>query len=239
MRILIGLVWLAVGTVLLAWHDGPGQEHLSLDTAGQLASKAASEAQQGRWAEAVEGYDAALVSLPEDQETLSRDLRLERAKARVSAGQLPEARMELESLLDQLKADPKASRTTLAGARQALATTQYYVTWLLRLEGEPAQVWEPEIESARQLHRLLAEDADKQGDAAAAAVHREDVEATIRLARMDLSELQALNLPSCCSGCKSGACKSACKGKRPGNGKDKPQDSRGAGMGPPPDEAGN
>ena len=52
------------------------------------------------------------------------------------------------------------------------------------------------MESARQAYKLLAEEAEKRGDAAAAKKHREDLEASIRLARMDLSELQGLPLPS-------------------------------------------
>jgi hypothetical protein len=66
----------------------------------------------------------------------------------------------------------------------------------MRLEGQGREVWEPEAESARQNYKMLAEDAAKKGDAPAVRKHREDLEASIRLARMDLSELQGLPLPS-------------------------------------------
>jgi hypothetical protein len=108
----------------------------------------------------------------------------------------------------------------------------------MRLEGEPREVWEPEIEASRQTYRLLAEQALAADDTAAAEGNQEDLEAAIRLARMDLSELQALALPSQCKGCCSGQCK--CKGK--GKGKSKSQgekDARGAGSGPPPDGRGS
>jgi hypothetical protein len=157
----------------------------------------------------------------------------------MSAGQLPEARSELGALVDELRGDSAASGELADEAKRALAVSQYYVTWLLRLEGEPAAVWEPEIESARQIHRLLAEEAEQSGKTEAAKGHEDDVEATIRLARMSLEELQALKLPKQCCGCKSGSCKSACKnpGKKPGAPKDK--DARGASSGPPPDGSGH
>ena len=98
--------------------------------------------------------------------------------------------------MDELAADPAADPTLLADARSTLANSQYYMTWLMRLEGLGREAWEPEVEAARQNYKLLAEEAEKRGDAAAAKKHREDLEASIRLARMDLSELQGLPLPS-------------------------------------------
>ncbi|MGC3971758.1 MAG: hypothetical protein QM775_31775 [Pirellulales bacterium] len=137
----------------------------------------------------------------------------------------------------------KAPADLLASARQSLAVSQYYTTWLMRLEGEPPEIWEPEIESARQIHRLLAEQTEREGGASSsdAAEHRENVEATIRLARMDLDELQALKLPSQCCNCKGGACKKASKkpGQKPKPQANEPKDARGASLGPPPDDGGN
>jgi hypothetical protein len=105
------------------------------------------------------------------------------------------------------------------------------------LEGEPPDVWEPEIEGARQNYRLLAEQA---GDSAAAMSYQEDLEAAVRLARMDLSELQGLNLPRQCQGCKSCNGNGRCKGKGPTKSKNQgPRDVRGASSGPPPDNSGH
>ena len=88
------------------------------------------------------------------------------------------------------------------------------------MEGLPQEEWEPEIESSRQHFRLLAEksSADKNG-------YQEKLESAIRLARMDLTELQGLPLPGCCKGCRSGKCSSQAK-KPP---QKKLEDSRGAG----------
>ena len=81
----------------------------------------------------------------------------------------------------------------LTEARSTLANSQYYMTWLMRLEGYGQEVWEPEIEAARQTYKLLAEQA---ADPKERQRHQEDLEAAVRLARMDLGELQGLPLPS-------------------------------------------
>jgi hypothetical protein len=112
----------------------------------------------------------------------------------------------------------------------------------MRLEGAPRQQWEPEIEGSRQLYRLLAEKTLEQGDTQAASQHQKDLEAAIRLARLDLSQLQALPLPSQCKGCCAGQCqcigKCQCnkKGMNKAQGK---KDARGASSGAPPDGKGN
>ena len=54
----------------------------------------------------------------------------------------------------------------------------------------------PEVEDARQNYKLLAEEAEKRGDKVAAARFREDLESSVRLARMELSDLQGFPLPS-------------------------------------------
>jgi hypothetical protein len=236
MRVFFVLAWVAVGVLFYAWHAGPGQQLMALDEAGRLAAAAADSARTGNWSEAVARYDSALAALPEDRPTHARQLRLERAKAQLQIGRLPEARVELGALVDGLEADANAPQDLLDDALQALAVSQYYTTWLMRLEGEPETIWEPEIESARQIHRLLAEEAEQRGDSKKQE-HFENEEATIRLARMGLDELQALKLPCQCCNCKAGACKSACK--KPGQSPNEPKDARGASMGPPPDNAGN
>ena len=92
--------------------------------------------------------------------------------------------------------DKSADETLLAEAKATLANSQYYMTWLMRLEGRPEADWQPEVESARQTFRLLAAEAEKSGNAEKAKSHREDLESSIRLARMELTELQGLPLPS-------------------------------------------
>jgi hypothetical protein len=193
LRILILTVWLLVPVVGYALHMGPGQDKLKLDAAADHIRAAEQAAADEDYPAAVARYEEALKVLPAGRTAEARKVRLEKAKAQMLAKQLPEAHADLKALVDELSADPSADAQLLADARSATANANYYMTWLMRLEGLSQDVWEPEIESARQTYKLLAEQA---GDPAAARKHREDLEAAIRLARMDLGELQGLPLPS-------------------------------------------
>lgn len=179
-----------------AWHYGPGQEKVQLDDVARILAEADRHAAAGAWADADAQYEEALRLLPAGKTAETRRIRLERAKAQMLARKLPVAHLDLQGLVDEMKDDAAADPTVLADARSALANSQYYMTWLMRLEGQPKDAWEPEIEAARQSYKLLAEQADGAGDAAAAKKHREDLESAVRLARMDLGDLQGLPLPS-------------------------------------------
>jgi hypothetical protein len=196
MRVFVLLVWLMVPVVALAYHLGPGQELKSLDEAGDLLREINRTAAAEHWDEVIELCDRALARLPKDRIALQRRLVLERAKARMLAHQLPTAHDELEGLVDDLRSDEKADAALLTEAQASLANAQYYMTWLKRLEGKPREEWEPDIEASRQTYRLLAEHFNRSGDTAAAKRCQEDLESAIRLARMDLKELQGLPLPS-------------------------------------------
>ena len=196
MRKLALVVWLLVPVLVGAYHYGPGQKQLLLDDVAAILAQADRHAASGEWAEAEGRYEAALKALPPEQVQEGRRIRLERAKAQLLAQMLPAAHQDLKSLVHELEQDAKADRRLLAQARAALANSQYYMTWLMRLEGEPKEKWEPEIEASRQNFRLLAEQAEADGDGKAVEKNREDLESAIRLARMELSDLQGLPLPS-------------------------------------------
>jgi hypothetical protein len=239
MRTLVLLAWLMVPVAFGAYHFGPGQERLRLDDAARVLAQADRLAAAEEWFAAVTKYDEAQALLPEGRVEDARRIRLKRAKVQMFAHQLPEANAALRDLVDQLQDDKAATPRLRDEAREALASAQYYITWLMRLEGLSADEWEPEIESARQTYRLLAEQAEAAGDRSSAVRHREDLESAIRLARLDVGELQGLAIPTQCQGCKSGQCKKP--GKRPGQ---KPsnntkKDARSAGAGPPPDKSGS
>lgn len=196
MRMLVIVGWLLVPVVVAAYHYGPGQERLRLDDVAGVLRAADAHVAAEEWAEAAERYDEALRLLPADRTAEARRIRLERAKAQLLARKLPEAHQDLKALVDELKADPQADPKVLAETRSTLANSQYYMTWLMRLEGQPRDLWEPEIEAARQTYRLLAEQSRSAGNATASRKHQEDLESAVRLARMDLGELQGLPLPS-------------------------------------------
>jgi hypothetical protein len=187
------LVWLAVPFGLWAWHQGPGQEGLALDRVHALLRSAEDHTRRGEHALAYEALDEALRGLPPGHAPEARRIRLERAKAGLESAKLPESRAELEALVDELQKDPAADPQVATEARRALASSQFYMTWLMRLEGLPKEVWEPEVDAARQQYRLLAEEA---GDPATKAARQEDLAAAVKLARMDPAELVGLPIPS-------------------------------------------
>jgi hypothetical protein len=196
MRILFLTGWLLLPVIGVAWHYGPGQERVQMDRVAAVLSQADAAAAAGKWQEADELYDEALRLLPPDRVPVMRRVRLERAKAQMLAQKLPVAHADLKELVQELTSAEPPDLGLLAEARATLANAQYYVTWLMRLEGAAREDWEPEIEAARQNFALLAEQAAARGDAEGAKKHEEDLESAIRLARMDLAELQGLPLPS-------------------------------------------
>ncbi|MGL4422042.1 MAG: hypothetical protein ACRCZF_15345 [Gemmataceae bacterium] len=196
MRYLLLAGWLMLVPVAYALHMGPGQKQKALDIAATHIAKAEQSVTANDYAAAVEAYDAALSSIPPERTHEVRHLRIERAKAQMLAKKLPEAREEMAMLVDELQTDPKADPKQLDAARSVMANSHYYTTWLMRLEGLSRDEWEPEIESARQSYKLLADDAARRGDQLALNTHQHDLESAIRLARMDLGELQGLPLPS-------------------------------------------
>jgi len=193
MRNVLLISWLVLPIAAWAYHEGPGQDRVALDECDTLFVAAHAAADKGEWKAAIHGYQQALSALPDGNERLSQRLRLELNKARIQAQGLNEAREDLEILVENLAAEEQVDEQLLADARRSLARAQFYTTWLMRLEGLTREQWEPEIEAARQHWRLLAEQAPT---AAVKAQHQKDLEAAIRLARLDIEDLQGLPLPS-------------------------------------------
>ena len=196
MRLLLLTAWLLVPLGFYAWHMGPGQYYQAVDHSGRAIRQAQALAGAGEHAQAVEAYTEALQQLPASRKTESYKLRLERAKSQMLAKQLPEAHGELKQLVEEMQAEGSADATLLSEARSTMANSQYYATWLMRLEGLGREEWEPEIDAARATYKLLAEQAQERGDNTQSRKHQEDLESAIRLARMDIGELQGLPLPS-------------------------------------------
>lgn len=253
MKLTLIILWLSVPALWAAWHYGPGQEALKRDKSDAALAAAKAAAARGDSETAIESYDAALAALPKEETAQAYRLRLAKCQAQLAGQQLPEANRDLEILLNDLNADPAAPAGLVDGTQEALANTGYYMTWLMRLEGQPREAWEPEIEKSRQNFRHLAEKASAAAAAATSASAgvttsgtgnpasadqerlQKNLENTLRLAQMDLTELQGLPLPSQCKNCKSGRCKNP--GKKPGP--KKPTDSRSGGNGPPADGEGS
>lgn len=193
MKIAFITLWLLVPLAFAAWHFGPGQNHLELDDAQTLIQRAEKSLANEEYSQAVKNWEGALGKLPKDKVTLGRQLQLEIAKAKMLDKKLPEAREELAELMFLLDEDPNANSQLRDETRAALANARYYMTYLMKLEGLPDSEWEPEIEAARQEFKLLAETAS---DSTLAKNSANDLEAAIRLARIDPAELHGLPLPN-------------------------------------------
>ena len=189
-------IWLMLPILVGAYHYGPGQEKLKLDQTSSLLSQADSFAQQENWREAVTTYESALALLPKGHDDVRQRVRLERAKAMMLCAKLPAANSELTMLVDELQQKKNVDAKVLDETRAALANSQYYRTWLMRLEGLPRSEWEPEIDAARQTYKMLASQSDVAGQSENTKRHQQDLESVIKLARMDLSDLQGIPLPS-------------------------------------------
>ncbi len=196
MRSLLIVAWLFLGLGLAIFHFGPGQHQVEIDRVAAVLNKARSNVDAGQYASAVNGFDEVLTSMPPEKVTESRAINLEKAKAQMMAAQLPESRQLLEELLAEVTADETVDVRFESEVRAALASSQYYMTWLMRLEGLPEEQWKPEIEAARQHYTQLTKIADQVNDADLETRSHEDLESAIRLARMDISELQGLPLPN-------------------------------------------
>jgi len=206
---LLTAAWFLVPVVLLAVHYGPGQRGLSRDQAADKIAAARQAEQEESWADAVQLYSDALAALPQADLKQRFQLRLSQANARLMSGELPEAKADLDGLLaDALKSPVDASQ--VAEIRSSLASAEYYAGWLMRLEGATTEEWMAETESSRQHFRLLAESAQTVGTAG--ADYQKNLEAVIRLQRMDLSELKGLPMPKQCKNCSN--CSSKCRQQR-------------------------
>ena len=196
MKTLLIVAWLFTGLGGAIYHFGPGQEKLEIDRVNQIMTDARTNVEENNFVAAVEMYDEVLAALPAEKKQASRGIMLEKAKAQMMASQLPKARESLATLLDDVRRDEEPDPEFVSDVQSTLANSQYYMTWLMRLEGRPEEEWKPEIEAARQHYTQLAELAETAGNDELFTRSSEDLESAVRLARMDLADLQGLPLPS-------------------------------------------
>jgi hypothetical protein len=198
---------------------------LSRDRAAkQIALAKAAEARD-QWKLAEACYRQALQDLPTQDVDVRLAARLAHAKTRMYLGELPEAMADVESLLQDALRDSDDLKLQNQ-IRTTAGSMHYWVAWLMRLEGAEKDEWTEQTECARQYFRMLAEDAVAGGDSSNADSHQKNLEATIRLARMDLSELKGLPLPKECDG--NCNCSGKCRSQKESRSKvaKKPSDAR-------------
>ncbi len=234
---LLIFLWALAPVALLAYHFGPGQAGLAREEAKANIQAALDFEAKKQWQQAIDAYNDALAALPDTETAKRQQLQLARANARIYVGELPEAMLSMEHLLDETARGDDSELESKV--RSSLARAQYYTGWLMRLELAEKEEWKEPLEKARQNFRLLAEQTAKT-DAKASEDHQKNLEAVVRLARMDLSEVQALPLPKKCEGNKN-VC-SKCRGQKKSNkpkAMKKKEDARGASVGKRPDGKGS
>ncbi len=232
MKTWITILWTLLPIVGAALWFGPGAELRDRADAAAWIEKGQSAYAEERWEDAVLAFTEAHDLLPEDATTERARVRLDEAEARIQAGEMVEGQEILAAVLDELETSG-ADAELATSVRHALATSSYHAGWLMRLEGATPEEWLPETERARQHFRLLAESHDGEAQGAFA----KNLEATIRLEQMDLSDLQALPLPKDCScNCnnlsqrKRHQQKSRSRPKEPKDARDEVKKEQGAGL---------
>jgi len=231
LRKLLPLLWLIVPIACAAWFYGPGRDQLRRQDAGLHIRQAVLAEEDGKWSLAAAAYRRAAAALPTDAEGERQRLALAEARAAIRLGELIAGQEQLQQLVDDVDREGACASDVALGARHELATASYFAAWLMRLEGATAEEWKPEAERARQQFRLLAERAGENPQTEQFAAN---LEATIRLEQMDLSELMARPLPkNCPNNCrnlsqrKRKQCQSRSQQQQEGEGKEKEeQDAR-------------
>ncbi|MFM7866530.1 MAG: hypothetical protein ACKPHU_20165, partial [Planctomycetaceae bacterium] len=150
------LFWLALPVVGGVYHLTAGEFHMQMDQVGWHLRTGRSAVQKSEWHRAAREFEKALELVPDDQDQLRRDVRLQLAQAKIHSAGLPDANEDLKKLLTEVTADDVQPTDPVlqSRVRETLAESQYYLAWLMRLEGVASEEWLPELESARQNYRL-------------------------------------------------------------------------------------
>ncbi|MDG2030676.1 MAG: hypothetical protein P8J45_06710 [Phycisphaerales bacterium] len=164
-----------------------------------------------RWGAAADAYEQVEELLTDVDQVETARIRWSKARARVRSGAIWDGAADLEQILTDMDEHPDQVALSRA-AREELAVAHYFGARLLRLAGEPAKLWRAEAIKSRQHFRYLAETATETGASGQVVRSLEDnVERTIELEQMDMSDLEARPLPR--------ESPRGMRGRRPGQGR--------------------
>jgi tetratricopeptide (TPR) repeat protein len=187
------LAWLLPVAGIGYYHFSKGASGVLMEKADRLQRQAVAREKAGAWGEAAKLYDEAAAIIPANKHKLEKAGVVGRAaRAKMRDGEIELALLDLKSALAELPPGPKSDPLE-RDLRYSLAETEYYAAWILRLENQPRAKWFPHATCARQNLRFLAEDPGLP--AAERTGHARDMEAVIRLTRLDIEELKKLPLP--------------------------------------------
>jgi hypothetical protein len=173
--------------------------------------RGAYDAAAERWGAAADAYEQVEELLTDVDQVETARIRWSKARARVRSGAIWDGAADLEQILVDMNEEPDQIALSRA-AREELAVAHYFGARLLRLAGEPAKLWRAEAIKSRQHFRYLAETATEAGASGQVVRSLEDnVERTIELEQMDMSDLEARPLPR--------ESPRGMRGRRPGQGR--------------------
>jgi hypothetical protein len=213
------LIWLLCPIAFLYFHFTLGVRCNFENEVNQKLQACEEYETQNRWDEAIKKYDDVLLLISnfiqdekkkseekkktvftENEKEISRAKRLEiqvmlaRAKALTNAKQISESANILGDILSYFNSKGVDDSLT-DEVRNNLAICQYYIAWHMRLEGMLRSDWFPELESSRQIFKYLAEKKRDSEDSELSLDFQKNLEAVIRMERMDLPTLRKMKLP--------------------------------------------
>lgn len=197
-RRLLWCLWAILPIAVAALHFGPGQRLLARDRASRELSAGFAAMEDENWPEATLRLAAARAMLGEDELEARSQLELVEVLSRIEAGEFIEAATQIDEALRRELSSGARRDAVVRKFRSADGEAGYYAAWVMRLEGASEDEWRAESERARQQFRHLTETASDDSER---RIANENLEAVIRLERMDLSELRAMPLPKKCQSC--------------------------------------
>ena len=188
-RKLFWILWICFPVIIAVWYYRSGPEAFQYDLAGSLADQAYAAAVQGDYKNASELYLESQKALPAKDVKRHLQLRLAELQSRIRTEDILTGSEQLSEFLLDLPGDvPEKLKQQV---RSELAASYYHTSLLMRQEGAGSDEWLPIIQQARQQYRVLAETGTGNNN-------QQNLEAAIKLQRMDQSLIQGLPLPKKC-----------------------------------------
>ena len=188
------LLWLLVPLPVVVWHFGPGQKWLARDRAYTLIQQAQAAEAKSNWAAAETLFRDAAGKIGNSDPAVRMQLDVALVRARYQQG----GAVEAIDGVDRILADAKFNTVPTSlqqEARELAGRIHYYAAWVMRLEGAQRDLWMEEAELARQNYRLLTESSFSAGKNTYAQLQQTNLESSVRLQRMSLTELMGRPLP--------------------------------------------
>jgi hypothetical protein len=218
------LLWLLVPLPVIVWHYGPGQKWLARDRGHVLIRRAQEAESRKDWAEAESLFRDAAGNIGNSDPVVRMQLDVALVRTRFRQGGAVEAIDGADRILSdtQFASMPDSLQRE---ARELAGRIHYYAAWVMRLEGAERELWMEEAELARQNYRLLTESSLQAGRTDYGMLQQTNLESSVRLQRMSLTELMGRPLPeegkcmSCQGLSEQMAKRRGNRGKKPGVGK--------------------